>query len=207
MNPFTSMQYWLSERSLTPLHNLNGSVIGLMYDQSRLEQHASAALRLPVAIRQELARSSLEHRQRIAHTPTLLVDLHFDDATWWHRVTLPLRREPGRASLRRLCYGPRLLALNRATLHFAWHVARQDRTGAMVLLGMSDAVTTFMTQVNPLDIDRYADRTVLDLRPRWLDQPTLWHHLLVEPGGGSAERLARLQSLQLLGACPTPAAR
>ncbi len=206
MTTVTSTPEWLGEHSRAVLVRLNASALELLFDQATLGVTAKLAFKVPEAARRALRLSTPAQRLAIARTPMLLCDLRFQDDKWWHQATSPKYRRAGVPGLRRQPHARRLLALHRAVLNFAWHIAQQDRVGAEILLGMSHSVTSILARCNTLDIERLAERTVLDLRPRWIDRPAMWRQLLDNPLSPSAARMANIRSVQLIGIAPVASA-
>jgi hypothetical protein len=140
-------------------------------------------------------------RTRAAGCPFLLVDLHFQNESWWRS-----NRQSRKLRFQRLprdhCLPARPAAsLMRETLVLAWHATRLDRRASSLLVGASPAVAELIAAMRLPDIERLAASQHAQLRPRWEDRGYFWRQLLVAARSGDDEALheLRLHGLQLAG--------
>ena len=141
--------------------------------------------------------------QRLAGCPYLLVDAGFGQPERWEQQLMPSVREaPGDSAY---FQGPEGIALIRRTLVFAWHLARSNRLGARVLLGMGARSAERIADSRLQDLDALAERGPSWILPRWEQQPTIWRQLIQAARGAHAGqlRLAQLRGLQLIAAANT----
>ena len=115
-------------------------------------------------------------RSRIADRAFLLVDLQFANDPYW--LKHPSRNE---RATPRSGYFPREIALPlcRSTLVLAWYTARAKSKAARVMLGMSARVCSHFASIPLQDLDRLARVHWQELKPRWSNQPSLWHEILL----------------------------
>jgi hypothetical protein len=131
----------------------------------------------------------------------LLVDVHFRSAEWWDSLLhFPTASRPIDSWLTAF---PRQrgIMLTRSALTLAWHVARTDRQAAVVFLGLSPSVSELFGLVSLQQIDRIAERHFAHLRPRWEDNPAMWHEILSALRGNivDADSVARREWSYLAG--------
>ncbi|MET0659375.1 MAG: hypothetical protein ABW110_14600 [Steroidobacteraceae bacterium] len=142
---------------------------------------------------------SASARKRAADVPFLLVDMHFQDATWWRSAKDPrLKRQPVCDSA---FLGPSAGELMRETLMLAWSLVARDRASATILLGMTPAVGEVVADLDARDVERISARHSRQLQPRWSDFPAFWGRLLAAAHSDNEDalHLIRLHGLQLLG--------
>lgn len=141
-------------------------------------------------------------RLRLAHCPFLLVDAGFARPELWASLprvgvheAMPLRMPfANRGSL--------TTPLLRRVLLLAWHMARANRTGARIALGMSGACASIVAGRRLADLEALAERRPAWIRPRWDDRPDVWRAWLSAAAQNSPRELERLQlwGLQMLAA-------
>jgi len=140
-------------------------------------------------------------RQRAATCPFLLLDVHFQNETWWRlcrQSRLPRRQDVAR--FRGLPAKPGA-TLMRESLVLAWHTARLNPRASCLLLGISPAVADLIAAMGLQDIERLAESQHSHLRPRWEDRPYFWRQLLVAARNRDDDTLRELHvhGLQLAG--------
>jgi hypothetical protein len=128
------------------------------------------------------------------------MDLHFHRADWWKRASqksgasLPLDapHSPGAEPA---------ASLLREILMQAWTIGRSMPRALNLVFGMVLEVTTVITQMGPLDIDRIASEEGRNLKARWPESRSFWKGLLEAAIGTDDQALANvhLHCLQLLG--------
>lgn len=140
-------------------------------------------------------------RRRFAAIPHLLVDLNFRDVDWWRAVRSNSLRAVTIVDRASRAARPRLLALSRATLMLVWHAAQADRSRAMLMLGLSEALAVEFAGWSPDEVQRAAERQALRLKPRWTGRPETWRYWIHAVRGNDPEMLRRahVHGLQLLG--------
>jgi hypothetical protein len=143
-------------------------------------------------------------RRRLAGCPYLLIDAAFGQPERWERL-LPAAvcDAPATAAYFASREG---VALVRRTLLFAWHLARSNRLGARVLLGMSPTVAERIATSRLQDLEALAERGCPWVAPRWAQHLRIWRQLLGTAALGPPERLreVQLRGLQLLAASCGP---
>jgi len=139
-------------------------------------------------------------RLRLARSPFLLVEAGFSRAEFWCSPPRAAVHEATPALL-----APRgLLAtpLLRRVLLFAWHLARANRPGARIALGMSAACAGAVAGWRFADLEALAEQRPAWIRPRWQDRPEVWQAWLsaaLQESPQALERV-RLWGLQSLAA-------
>ena len=141
-------------------------------------------------------------RLRLAHCPFLLADAGFARPEIW--ANLPSVGVHEAVPLRTLLATRNSLAtpLLRRVLLLAWHMARTDRAGACIALGMSVPCARVVAGCRLADLEALAERRSAWIRPRWDDRPDVWHAWLNAAAQNSPYDLERLQmwGLQMLAA-------
>jgi hypothetical protein len=145
---------------------------------------------------------SVAARLRLAGCPFLLADAGFAQPERWGRLpnfavqeTVPLR-----ALLSSRSALPTQLV--RRVLHLAWHLARTNRAGARIALGMSRRCAGIVADCRLLDLEAIAERRPCWIRPRWDQHSDVWGAWLRAAAKESPRRLEALQlwGLQMLAA-------
>lgn len=141
-------------------------------------------------------------RLRLAHCPFLLAELGFSRPALWAKPPDLAVHEA--VPVRALLANRSTLAtpLLRRLLSMAWYLARHNRVGARVALGMSARSAAGLASWRPMDLDALAERRPAWIRPRWEQHPDFWQGLLSAAGQDSPRGLERLQlwGLQKLAA-------
>ena len=140
-------------------------------------------------------------RQRLAHCPFLLVDAGFARLQLWGGLPDAGVHEasPPRALQASTALSTPLL---RRVLLLAWHMARSNRAGARVALGMSRSCAGVLADCRLADLEALAERRPAWIRLRWEQQAGVWRAWLsaaAQPSPRSLERL-QLWGLQTLAA-------
>lgn len=163
-----------------------------------LEAHAGSAPALQLQWR-ALGASA---RLRLAHCPFLLADLGLPRPALW--ASPPDLAVHEAVPLRALLANRSVLAtpLLRRVLSMAWYLARHNRVGARIALGMSASCASGLASWRPMDLDTLAERRPAWIRPRWEQHLDFWQGLLSAAGQDSPRGLERLQlwGLQKLAA-------
>ncbi|HTW73817.1 MAG TPA: hypothetical protein VMD56_02720 [Steroidobacteraceae bacterium] len=195
----------INERMLECLHGaaLAGAAgtLGAAHTGVPLEPAAGVAARAPALLSQlaplwqALDAAAL---RRLAGCPYLLIDVGFDQPERWERLqACAVRDSPADGYFR----GPEGVALLRRTLVFAWHLARSNRLGARVLLGMGPRTAECIAQLRLQDLDTLPERGCPWAAPRWERRPQVWRQLLGAATGPQAQlQYVQLHGLQLLAA-------
>ena len=141
-------------------------------------------------------------RLRLARCPFLLVDSGFARPELW--ASLPNFGVHEAVPLRTLLANRSALAtpLLRRVLLLAWYVARTDRTGARMALGMSASCARVVGGRRFADLEALAERRPAWIRPRWDQHPHVWRAWLSAAAQESPRGLERLHlwGLQKLAA-------
>ena len=168
---------------LEPLAELNLEVLDALAG-------TAAQLRWPWRVLGEPA------RQRLAHSPFLLVDAAFARPELWAALPRVGVHEGLPSSAVPAQRGPLPTPLLRRVLLFAWHLARANRLAARIALGMSAPCAGLVAACRFADLEALAERRPSWIRPRWDDRPDVWQAWLA----AAAEESPRaLESLQLWG--------
>ena len=141
-------------------------------------------------------------RLRLAQCPFLLADAGFArPALWVHPPNFTVQEA---VPLRTLLANRSALAtpLLRRVLSLAWYLARHNRMGARIALGMSASCASGLARWRQLDLDALAEHRPGWIRPRWDQHPDFWRALLDAAAQESPRELERLQlwGLQKLAA-------
>jgi len=135
-------------------------------------------------------------RRRAALFPVLLLDLHFQDATWWGRIVDGAGAPPADAG----CAGARAEQwqpeFTRESLMLAWPAAREDRAAAALLFGMSKPVADLVGSLSPQQLDHVSLHHSHEMRLRWAHTPQFWRRLLL---ASKVDDVAALKDVYLLG--------
>jgi hypothetical protein len=145
--------------------------------------------------------------QRLALCPYLLMDAGFGAPEFWERLPASTVRDA--PAYGAYFAGPEGVALVRRTLLLGWHLARSNRLGARVLLGMDARSAEHIAGIRLQDLDALAEGGASWIVPRWQQQPLVWRQMFRAARRGAAAqlRLVQLRGLQLLAAsCSRPAA-
>ena len=137
-------------------------------------------------------------RTRLAARPYLLVNMRFQDESWWQAA----RRAPkARASPHQDVF-PRgaAIKLARAVLILAWNGLRSNPAPASVLYGISAPVARVIVHLTLDDIEEIARRHFRQVKPRWDDRPAVWQDLILAARAEKASPMSacNLHALQLL---------
>jgi hypothetical protein len=140
-------------------------------------------------------------RKRAARTPFLLVDVRFQDASWWRLAKDPRSSRRSKLALKEAFRGKTAAELTRETLVLAWSTVAFERGGASILFGMTPAVSSIIAELGPQDVERIAARQSRYLLPRWEDYPAFWGRLLSAARNSDEEALheIHLHGVQLIG--------
>jgi hypothetical protein len=178
------------------LHEVNERCLQLLVNEARAERRPAIPLATP--LRDLLRNMGAEARRRAAQRALLLVDMEFQDATWWRLV----RAQPGKQWRSGRGAFPRRSAtpLARTTLMLAWHSLQADRDTGCVLLGITPPVADLIVNLQLAEIDQIANRRFRHLQPRWHDQPAIWRALLLAAQANRADAMRdfNVHGLQLM---------
>jgi len=110
--------------------------------------------------------------------PFLFIDLRFNESRWWRGIP-PLAetvvRDGSELSQEAMS---RIRPLVRSALTLALHLARAERDTALVLLGLTPAVTDLLAHRGFHELEALTDLGCHLVRPRWADRAAVWQHLL-----------------------------
>ena len=141
-------------------------------------------------------------RQRVAHSPFLVVDAAFARPELWAGLPRVGVHEGLPTGLVPAPRGPLATPLLRRVLLFAWHLARANRLAARIALGMSAPCAGLVAACRFADLEALAERRPSWIRPRWDDRPDVWQAWLAAAAEESPRALENLQlwGLQMLAA-------
>ena len=163
-----------------------------------LEAHVSSV----PALQLQWQMLSAAARAQLAHCPFLLADAGFARQALWAGPPDFAVREA--VPLRTLLANRSTLAapLLRRMLSLAWYLARHNRLGARIALGMSASSASGLARWRQMDLDALAERRPAWICPRWEQHPDFWRALLEAAAHESQRELERLQlwGLQKLAA-------
>lgn len=134
--------------------------------------------------------------------PFVILDLHFADEQWWRLVidspTSAMHEPDSTNGL------PTELSelLVQETLMFAWHMARSDRTAAIVSFAMRPPVAEIIGALTPAQVRDIASRRSREIHLRWHEDGRFWQDLVLAAEAGDDEAVAELHlhaKLLLLG--------
>lgn len=191
---------WKGAQALRRLYALNERCLELLGQLARSDRERIT----PDIVNQHRSlwrNLNVTARKRAAATPFLLVDVHFQDASWWEWARAP-RPSGKRAMPSHPPFAGKITSeLMREALMLAWSTAAFDRGAASILLGMTPAVAAVISELGPQDVERITARHSRHLRPRWEDFPIIWGRLLRAARDGDDDALheVRLHGVQLLG--------
>ena len=178
------------------LFEINGRCLELM------KEAASAPTRgmhpLLYRVREPLLQLMPAARQRAARSRVLLVDLRFNDVSYWMRLAAAWQRPAGSKGY---TFFPRRRAadLSRSTLILAWHALHASPEIAGVALGMQRDVAKIIAEIPISGLERIAKNEVDELMPRWADLSNVWKELLqaAQDNDSDFSRFVTLHALQL----------
>jgi hypothetical protein len=172
--------------SLAPVWQLNGYFLETLIEASQHPAwHGSA---WETALGSNLAGVAPAVQQEISRSPVCLVDIGLSE-DW---SPFPLARGDGASGHS----FPAFLARERATelaqmsLTLAWTLARNDLISTSIVFGVSRVRAKEIGSLGVHCIPTMAIKFSSAVRPRWLTQPRIWHHLLVSSEHSATPRLA-----------------
>lgn len=140
-------------------------------------------------------------RLRVARWPYLLLDADFARPEHWIPVARAgVHEAPGVASHEGLAHSPLETPLLRQIVLFAWHLARTDRIGARIALGMSVPCASAVAGCRFADLEVFAECRPPWIRPRWYHRPDIWRTWFAAAAQESPRTFERLTlwGLQML---------
>jgi hypothetical protein len=144
-------------------------------------------------------------RRRLAEAPCVLLDAGFASPERWEALAIRAAlhgavMDPGAGG--GYFRGPMGIALQRRALTFAWHMARSNRLGSRLLLGMSAECADRIAASALSELESLAELCPPWIAPRWESQPQVWRQMIDAAVHGSEAALRRVQlrGLQLLAA-------
>ncbi len=145
---------------------------------------------------------SVPARLRVAGCPFLLVDAGFAQPERW--ANLPNLSVHEASPVRTLLASRSVLPtpLVRKVLLLAWHMARTNRAGARIALGMNRRCAGIVADCRLADLEAVAERRPGWIRPRWDQHSAVWRAWLDAAAMESPHHLEALQlwGLQMLAA-------
>lgn len=191
---------WRGAQTIRRVHALNERCLELLTQIARTDRQK---ISIPIVhMHRALWRGlNATSRRRAARMPFLLVNVNFQSAPWWCAAQNPSPQRRQARIQNTAIAGKVAGELMRETLMLAWSTATFDRGIASVLLGMSPAVTSIVTELGPQDVERIASRYRQHLCPRWQDFPAFWGKLLTAARDGNDDAIqeCRLHGVQLIG--------
>ena len=188
---------------LEPMAELNAEVLEALAAAAAQQSPAGAT----PALQWQWRALGEAGRLRLARCPFLLVDAGFARADYWCTPPGAAVHETVPAPARPAQRGVLATPLLRRVLLFAWHLARANRVGARVALGMSAACAGAVAGWRFADLEAVAELRPAWIRPRWENRPEVWRAWLsaaLQESPQGLERL-RLWGLQSLAAEVTAA--
>jgi hypothetical protein len=170
-----------------PIAELNAEIV---------ERHLSA---VPL-LRDQWHSLPASARERIAHCPFLLADAGFARAQLWAGLAGGGVHEQVPHAAPSAEANALSTPVLRRVLLLAWHMARSNRAGARVALGMSGACASVVAACRLADLEALAERRPSWIRPRWAQHTAVWRAWLHAAALECPRELERLQlwGLQML---------
>lgn len=189
---------WKGAQSIGLAQQLNEQFIDLFCD---LSHDAPAGIAFPLVAATQFLWRGLDQtaRKRLAYFPFVIVDLRFGDLQWWRAAAgngvngrvRPAGEPPTRYED---------LALE--TLMFAWQVAREDRSVAMMIFAMPLPVADCIAELTMQQVRMFAAQSAKCLRIRWDQDQNFWRKLLMavrDPDEAALAGLRREAKLHFCG--------
>jgi len=191
--------HWPRLRALRDVCQLNEHLLGVL--STAAASGAPSTLGLLTQNSELWCSLDSSSRSRAAQIPILLLDLKFQDETWWNgivraascRSTYEVSAEQG--------VDPWLTEFTRQALMLAWPSVREDRASAALLFGMSEPVAAIIGALAPQQVDHVSVHHSRAIRVRWAEFPVFWRKLLMAAQADDIQTLRdlHLYGLQLLG--------
>jgi hypothetical protein len=192
-------QRWLRTRALKDVCQLNEYLLEVLSVLAALGRPTS----LDVVTRHADLWRLLDAtaRRRAAQIPVLLLDLNFQDETWWQGVVSTANARLTDPQVKGSGSDHWLPEFTREALMLAWPTVREDRVAASLLFGMSEAVAAVIGAMTPQQLDHVSLHYSHEMRLRWAQSHAFWRGLLVSSQSGDTEALHELHlfGIQLLG--------
>lgn len=203
---------WTGAEALELVHELNEHCLEML---EKLAERPTEEIRVDgafeiVRLHRDLwRRLDKNARRRAARCPFLLVNVKFQNETWWRSAKDDCSEPHKDADTASFFPAKTARELMGETLMLAWLTARSDPRTATLLLGLAPTVAEIIASLRPRDIRRIVAQHSRQLRPRWEASPRFWQQLLVAAKGGNDSSLidVHLNGLQLLGAELIPTCR
>jgi hypothetical protein len=190
---------WLRSRALKDVCQLNEYLLEVLTVQAALGSPTS----LDVVTRHADLWRLLDPpaRRRAAQIPVLLLDLNFQDETWWRGVICTANSRLTDQRTQNPHVDHWLPEFTREALMLAWPTVREDRVAASLLFGMSESVAAVIGSLTPQQLDHVSLHYSHEMRLRWAQSHAFWHGLLISAQSGDAEAMNNLHlyGIQLLG--------
>lgn len=192
-------QRWLRTRALRDVCQLNEYLLEVLSVQAALGSPTS----LDVVSRHADLWRLLDPaaRRRAAQIPLLLLDLNFQDETWWQGVVGTANARLTDQRLQTAHVDRWLPEFTRVALMIAWPTVREDRVSASLLFGMSDAVAHVIGSMTPQQLDHVSLHYSHEMKLRWAQSHAFWRGLLMSAQSADADAMHDMHvfGIQLLG--------
>ena len=198
--PLLQPTRWAGSHILDTVRRLNEHCFALLAQSARAE-------RPPLECKAVYQHSGLWAKAdsrasiRAARCPALLVDLNFQRADWWRRISGDSHGSPPAAERCVFSSAAQTASLVREVLTEAWGAARWMPSATTLLFGMVPPVTAVIARLPASGIDRIVAEHFASIRPRWEHRGEFWRHLLQAAVGTDERELdsVHIYCLQLLG--------
>jgi hypothetical protein len=186
---------------LAPIAEINQDLLAALR-ATALSDTQPRCPRLLAELREEWSRLDPAALEALARCPYLLLDV-FTAGRRWETFLGSVLEEAAPSGYFTAAEGITLL---RRTLLLGWHMARANRLGARLLLGMSATCAERLGNTRLQELENLAEQGASGLAPRWEQQPRVWQQLLRAAAQGQALQLraAQLRGWQLMAAAWTP---
>jgi len=191
---------WSGLRAIATLTELNTRCFAMLAEAAKGDK---AAAQCGAIYRARDLWMQVDQRscERAGRCPVLLLNLNFDDAVWWKRVsarpfavlaptTVPaFTREDGARTLLR------------DILMEVWRLGGALPSAGNLLFGLAPGISAEISKLSASEIEHIAINYAAELRPRWEDNGVFWRNLLEAVIGTDDEALfnVSLHCWQLLG--------
>lgn len=171
-------QRWKGAPSIRLAHQLNERCIDLFCELA-LESSPENPWSIIASSRDLWCRLDTAARKRLAVFPFVIVDVRFNDESWWLAMSEQGRATAGSSSSFTETPWSRYAWLALEALMCAWQVAREDRGIAQMLFAMRRTVADRIAALTMQQVRTIATGGAQALRIRWDDDPKFWRELLL----------------------------
>jgi hypothetical protein len=176
---------WKGGDSLDSIYRFNERTLGLLSGVALNSLPCDMARELSSGLDKEIIR-------RAAQLPFVILDVHFTNETWWHRV-VELNAVPTVAPGPYHWPAKVVEPLMQEIIILAWHGVKSDRRVAQLSFGMSPGVAHVIASLSPQQLTQIAHSYSSELRLRWQDNADFWSQLLRAARNGDQDALEEIR--------------